>query len=288
MRSLLASGLFVLVVGCGAKASPPAAVSAPPPAPEPAPTTAEAPATPTPEAPVRFVEDPAARGLWKFETPKLPALDAKTGEVVVPDRGDDRYAFAAGLELSWLAPGSKKSARTITVLAQSEYRAVFHEAPAEETDGRAAALAATVRARAARASAELGGVDLRALTACAVTDAPPRKGEKPEPASVHCGRPQAIDCGKAAGRYAGGTLEWRSGDRSSLVKPGWERPAIPASRVASMTRGRAVAMEMGECLSEAHFDEASRVLVTRVQYACKATAGDWCSYPPAWRAVKLD
>ncbi len=288
MRSPFALGLVAVSCACGAPPAPPAA-STPPPSPSPA-TTAEAPAPAKPpaEKPVRFVEDPKALGVWRFETPKLPALDAKTGEVVVPDRGDDRYAFAAGLELAWLTPGSKKSARTITVLAQSEYRAVFHEAPPDEAEARAAALAAKVRARSEQASAELGSADLRALTACAVTDAPPQKGEKPEPASVQCGRPQAVECGKAAGRYAGGALEWKSGDRSSTVKPGWGRPAIPASRVATMTRGRAVAMEVGECLSEAHFDEAARVLLVRVQYACKATAGDWCSYPPAWRAVHID
>ena len=59
-------------------------------------------------------------------------------------------------------------------------------------------------------------------------------------------------------------------------------------KYAGIERERAVVIPMGDCLGEAFYDATARIFLARIEYACKATVGDWCSYPPTWRAITLD
>ncbi len=284
MKRTLAAITTVAALACGS-GPPPRAVVVPAARPAPAPPIAPSaePAAPRPAAAaagVSLVVDAARPGAWSFQTPGLPALDPATGAVVVPDRGDDRYAFAAGLVVRFLEPGTKKSARALGVLAQDEYRSVFHEAPEGELEGKSAALETKVRARAAKVSAELAKTSLRALAACSIEALPAKAGEP-----VHaCGGAQRITCGERGLRYEAASIDLGG----TLVKTGWDMPPMPASTVASMTGARAVVVPMGDCLSEAFYDASARIFLARVDYVCRATVGDWCSYPPTWRAITLD
>lgn len=283
MKRAFAAITALAAAACGSGPPPPGAVVVPPArpaaAPEPARSAELARPPPAPPAAIALVVDAARPGAWSFATPGLPALDPASGAIVVPDRGDDRYAFAAGLVVRFLTPGTKKSSRALGVLAQDEYRAVFHDAPEAELPGKSAALEAKVRARAAKASAELAATTTRPLVACAIEAIPAKPGEP-----AHVCSAQRVTCGERSLRYESASLEI-GGKR---VKTDWEMPPMPASTVASMTGARAVVIPMGDCLGEAFYDATARIFLARIEYACKATVGDWCSYPPTWRAITLD
>ena len=210
---------------------------------------------PEPTPRVAFVEDANVRG-WDFKTPTLPAIDTKSGEVVLADRLEEGVMTVPALDLVWTAPSSQMS-RRFHVLARDEAYRQFDLEPQEKEP---AALAAKVRERVASGNKQLAAAKLRSLRQCA------REGGSP------CGAKTTLKCAALTVEYFGDEL--RIAGQSESTKASWNpNPGPPENREA--------------CVLEAYFDPPTRTLVALAYTVCTVNPSDACAESATWQTLVL-
>lgn len=215
-----------------------------------------------------FVELDRTR-VWSFRARDFPALTANGTHVVLADGGDDRYAYAAALELRWVRVASGEITRTMGILSADEYHSAFDDDKAGP-DAQAR-LTTKVEARLATAREALAADDPARLPACTLTDVE----------GVGCKK--QVACGAEQGAFDGGRLTIGA---QVLTHAGWKpRPMDP--KVVEEAVGEKLSVDLAACPSDLHYEPARRVVVVRMTYRCAGlTVGDWCSAPPAWFVVQ--
>jgi hypothetical protein len=210
---------------------------------------------------------------WEFSVRGLPAVDARTGSVVVADLSHGNGVFASlGMSLLWLRPGQKFRSRVWSVLDEGYADELMHDDEPNREQRIAAsvlALAEGVRARTRDANDMLNSLDLHPTIPCKVQ----RKGW------YRCDHPQWLVCSKLSAKLQGDKLRWRLGTETGETVLGWG--------VAPMAIGDGPASEIITCIEEAHFDPEKSLIVALAWDVCKEPGGDACLGDSTWRVVSI-
>jgi hypothetical protein len=236
------------------------------------PTSASAAPSARPGASIEFVEGGADILKWDFLVRGLPAVDLRTGSIVVADLSRSLSVVSTlGLSLVWLRPGQKLRFRVWSVLDKEVATGLMYDDDpdgAQRITASARVLAEGVRERTRDANEMLGSLDLRPIIPCQVQRMP-----------EWCAHPQRLVCSKLSAELQGDKLRWRLGTETNETILGWG--------VAPMKIGDGPPKDMIACIEEAHFDPERGLIVARAWDSCKERGGDACVGESTWRVISL-
>ncbi len=237
-------------------------------------TDATAPPSAKPRASITFAGNGPDLRKWDFLVRGLPAVDLRTGAIVVGDLSRSLGpANTLGLSLLWLRPGQKSRLRVWSVLDKFAASSLLYDddpqpGAAQKIAARALALAEGVQERTRDANEMLGSLELRPTLPCAVQ-------RRPE----WCAHPQRLACSQLSAELQGDQLRWRLGAETRETVLGWG--------VAPMQIGDGPPKEIITCIEEAHWDPETSLIVARVWDSCKERGGDVCVGESKWRVIPL-
>ncbi len=236
------------------------------------PSDATAPSSAKPKASIKFMGKGPDLQKWDFSVHGLPAVDLRTGSIVVADLPRSLGVVGSlGLSLLWLQPGQKSRSRIWSVLDKSVATDIMYDdhTQPDALAARARALADGVRERTRDANEMLASLELRPIVRCNV-----------QRMTEWCTHPQRLVCSKHSGELQGDKLHWHLGTETHEVVLGWGVAPM-------MIGGDGPAKEIITCIEEAYLDPEHNLIVARAWDSCKERAGDVCMGESKWRVITL-
>lgn len=217
------------------------------------------------QASLVFVEKGADILEWDFQVRGLPAIDLRTGSIIIADLSHGTLASSLGLSLHWMLPDETRPYRTWWLLDEHVASTILYERDGDQKQ--TAALAVKAREQTRDANETLRALALRPTIQCNV-----------QRIEEWCAHPQSLTCGDLSGQLRDSTLNWRLGTESHETTREWGTKFIEFgdSYKQALT-----------CIDQAYFDRETSLIVVQTTSFCKERGGDACILSNGWRTVTL-